>query len=252
MNKFYDQRLKIGKKLEETFKKLFEYLDFTVILTDSMKDSFESQMLSTFKSDQIKKSNPILMLRWLPDFLVLILNSNSRFMDAFYVDIKAMYTPVFLPSLPKQLEKAHGKKFLIENIGNIEREAYKSYMSHYKSGSKVFLIIACSNNPNLILCDYIENIEVLHKDERERNMQSSGSTTPRVNINLEKMIPIKEFFKDNFNKPFSEDLNQRLLSSVRSDLSFIGKPRMINKKTAEEVRDYLSKKNNFQLHLKDI
>ena len=178
-------------------------------------------------------------------------NSN-QFEDAFYVDIKTMYTPIFLDTLPKQLQKEYGKVFMIEDIGNIEREAYMSYMSHYKSGSKVVLIVACSYNPNLILCDFIENIEVIYKDEKERNMSSSGSTTPRVNINLKKMKTIKTFFYNYLSKNIDSSTNERLFNYVRKELNFIGKPKIINTKTAEGIRKYLSKKADFNLVLKDI
>ena len=191
------------------------------------------------------------MLRWLPDFL-LVSTSNNEFKDAFFIDIKAMYTPIYLKTFPEQLKKEYGKQISIEDIGNIEREAYKSYTSHQKSGSKVAVLVACTYNPKLLLCDYIENLEIIYKDERERNKMSSGSTTPRVNIDLSKMSSFEDFLSPLMGDNFDRDLYQILFDFIEKEFNFIGYPRVVSKDRAEEVKEYLTKKVGRELLLKNI
>ena len=42
-------------------------------------------------------------------------------------------------------------------------------MSWVNGGAKVAIISLATFNPNFIMCDYINNVEVLFRDNRERN-----------------------------------------------------------------------------------
>jgi len=247
-NRFHNLRLPIGKYLEENIQNYLQDNELLSISTNEIKKTFENYLPEIWKKDVIKKSNPVLMLRYLPDFIVI--DKKDEF-DTFLLDTKTMFTPIYLNTFPDQINKNLKDNITLENIGVIEREAYKSYISHHKSGSKVAILIACTYNPKFLFCDFVENLKILYTEKETRNYNSSGSTTPRVNIDLRKMKTLKEFVKDYLKFTNQEKLN-RLISNLRNNLNFIGLPNKINLNRAKEVKNSLSKLCNIELSFKNL
>ncbi len=247
-NGFYNLRLRIGKYLEENIKNYLRDNGLLSISTYEITKTFENYLPEIWKQDIIKKSNPILMLRYIPDFIVV---DKKDKLGTFLLDTKCMFTPIYLKTFPDQINQNLKDNITLENIGVIEREAYKSYVSHHKSGSKVAILIACTYNPNFLFCDFVENLKILYTEGKIRNYNSSGSTTPRVNIDLRKMKTLKEFVKDYLK--FTDEVKLiRLISNLRNNLNFIGLPKKINLKRAEEVKNSLSKLCNIELSFKNL
>ena len=70
-NNFTDLRLPLGKVLENKITKFFQDLDLIVIPTEKFKQSLTKEQPDVWQSDFLKKNKTILMLRYLPDLIVL-------------------------------------------------------------------------------------------------------------------------------------------------------------------------------------
>jgi len=120
-NNFLEQRLLLGAKLEKVimrFLRTFE--EFEVIDTSSLKSNLENNIISDFwKKDSSKEIQSILILRWLPDLLVI----NKKTKEDIFIDIKLMYTPIYLDTFPNQIKESLGVKIKKYDIRNIEKEA---------------------------------------------------------------------------------------------------------------------------------
>ena len=208
---FVNLRLPIGKILENKIFKFFEKLNFIVLPTESLKKSLTKENQNLWRQDFVKRSKPILMLRYIPDFIVI---DRENRVESFFLDTKVLFTPVYLNTLPDQINRNLNDNISFENIGLIEREAYMSYMLYQKSGTKVVILCVCTYNPKFIFCDFVENIKTLFVENKNRNSFSSGSTTPRVNIDLRKMMDLEQFLLKN------ELLqNREILDNLYNDLN---------------------------------
>jgi hypothetical protein len=188
----------------------------------------------------------------MPDFLLLQFQGQA-FKDAMFCDVKAMFTPVFLDTFHKQLERAHGAKIALENVANIEREAFDSYKAYHVAGAKVSVLLACSYHPELALCEYVENMRELYRDVQDRNRQATGSTTPRVNIDLSSMRPLQQFLKDEFD--VDAEMVDKLHSRLREKLDFVACPQRLAteyRDKVSEVVEYLSQLTGVKLRLEVI
>jgi len=234
-NNFLEQRLLLGAKLEKVimrFLRTFE--EFEVIDTSSLKSNLENNIISDFwKKDSSKEIQSILMLRWLPDLLVI----NKKTKEDIFIDIKLMYTPIYLDTFPNQIKESLGVKIKKYDIGNIEREAYKSYMFWKKSGVKVAVLALSTFNPKFLICEYVDNIELIHMDKRERNKSSSGSTTPRVNFNLSTIGIFKDFLNEFLGYQVENKKYEILIDYLAKDFNFIGLPRNMSLSIAEPLKN---------------
>jgi hypothetical protein len=237
--KFLKQRLPLGSKFEELIIKFLETFEqLQIINTGALKEHLEKDLnTDIWKQDQFKKHKPLLMLRWLPD--LMIINASKEI--SLFADVKFMYTPIYLDTLPKQISENTGIEIKKHEIGNIEREAYDSYISWINGGAKVAIISLATFHPNLILSEFADQVEILFRDERERNHFSSGSTTPRVNIHLSKMKNFFEFIEDNLLKEkIDEQRREKFMQYCKENFSFIGLPRSIAASSAQKVQSELS------------
>ena len=170
---------------------------------------------------------------------LMIINDSKEI--SLFADVKFMYTPIYLDTLPKQISENTGIEIKKYEIGNIEREAYDSYLSWINGGAKVAIISLATFHPNLILSDFADRMEILFRDERERNHFSSGSTTPRVNIHLSKMQNFFEFIEDNLlQEKIDEQKRQKFMNYCIENFSFIGLPNNIASSSANSVQSELS------------
>ena len=104
-----------------------------------------------------------------------------------------MFTPVYLKTLPDLINKTLNENITLDNLGLIEREAYTTYMLYQKAGIKVAVLALCTYNPELIFVIIYKISKHYLLKKQNRNYFSSGSTTPRVNIDFRKMSSFKNF-----------------------------------------------------------
>jgi hypothetical protein len=255
----YNQRVEIGNFVETVFANYLKYHQLGVIsVAESLKkglsaaSDLDERIKEAMRSDAVKRNKAIIMCRYMPDFLLLGFQEQA-FRDAMFCDVKAMFTPVFLDTFHKQLEKAHGAKIALHNVANIEREAFDSYKSYHDAGAKVAVLLACSYHPELALCEYIENMRELYRDVQDRNRQAAGSTTPRVNIDLSSMRPLQQFLKDEFD--VDAEMVDKLHARLRERLDFVACPQWVaddHKEKVDEVIESLSQLTGVELRLELI
>jgi len=106
---FVNLRLPIGKILENKIFEFFEKLNFIVLPTESLKKSLTKENQNLWRQDFVKKSKPILMLRYIPDFIVI---DRENRVESFFLDTKVMFTPVYLNTLPDQINRNLNDNFL--------------------------------------------------------------------------------------------------------------------------------------------
>ncbi len=255
----YHRRSKIGNVMETVIARFFTHYGLTVIrIADSVKNVIEQhadrKIGKIWKSDAVKSSNTILMLRYMPDFLVISTNQNTNF-NAVMIDVKTMFTPVYLNTFRKQLEQEHGRSIPVENIGNIEREAFESYQSYQRGGAKVAVLTVCSYAKELVSCEFVENIKEIHKDSGGRNALSAGSTTPRVNVDMDSFRSIKKFLFDVFSIDVTDEDINKLHVYARKKLDFVACPESliqtkVNEETVHNVLAHLSSVTGYPLNLR--
>lgn len=234
---FINLRLPIGKILENKIFEFFEKLNFIVLPTESLKKSLTKENQNLLRQDFVKKSKPILMLRYIPDFIVI---DRENRVESFFLDTKVMFTPVYLNTLPDQINRNLNDNISFENIGLIEREAYMSYMLYQNAGVKVAILCVCTYNPNFIFCDFVENIKTLFVENKNRNSFSSGSTTPRVNIDLRRMSGLEQFMLKN-KLLQNKEIFDNLFKDLNKIFNFIGLPKKIYPTRANEVKLLIEK-----------
>ena len=83
-NNFTELRLPIGKVLENKITKFFQDLDLIVLPTEKFKQSLTKEQPDVWQSDFLKKNKTILMLRYLPDLIVL---DKSNKIESFFLDV---------------------------------------------------------------------------------------------------------------------------------------------------------------------
>ena len=249
MNSFLDQRLPIGAEFEELTISFFKDLDLEVINTASLKLEIQKQNDNNFwKNDSGKKFQELIMLRWLPDLLII----DGKNMKSIFMDTKVMFTPIYFQKLPNQIEKQHGKKVEFQDIGDIEREAYKSYRYWQQSGAKVATLLLCTFNSKFLMCENIEELEVLHEDIIDRNAQSSGSTTPRVNINLKKIPTLSNFLQNTFGISPSNHHIEKYEKILKEKYNYIGAPNWIYQNQVNAIHSKIEKIVDRPIKIKKI
>ena len=247
----FEDRRKIGNQVENAIESFFKQCGFHVfrvadVVKTGVDQSADHQIKEVWRSDAVKMSKAMVMLRYMPDFLVLAV-ANGVFQKALFIDIKAMFTPVYVDTFRKQLETKHHHSFPIETIGNVEREAFASYEAYQRAGAQVAVLAVCSYTRELILCEFVENITVLHTDTLDRNLKSAGSTTPRINVDFASMRPFGRFLSDTFDLHLAESDYHQLHSAIRKLLGFVACPEYLFTNT-----DRRSKIDSVVAHLSQV
>lgn len=259
MDLTFSKRIEIGTLIEKTIQRYLAHLNFTVVNTGSMTGNIlhhtgNRELSEAFKSDSMKDDTGYIMLRYMPDLFLLSLNANKPV--SVFIDVKAMFTPIYLETFHNQLNENYNRRFPLHNVGNVEREALISYQAYTKAGANVAIVAVCTYHPSLILCEYVKNIDVLYTDTVRRNKKSAGSTTPRSNIDLGSMRSFDLFLKEELGV-LELDSYKTLISYVRGKLDFIAAPKFLmstvqNKNRVYSVLDELSLICDYSLKLYEV
>ena len=161
------------------------------------KLNFDSFKFRDFTGEFI---NPAaMMVRYAPDFFAVhsSVDPKDPTKGIFFIEFKLTLTPIYRMD---SWHKKTGYKYPSItpcDIGDIEREAWDVYHQLYPQ-NQVCLIVGSSYHPRLLVADWISKIKELFRDDRIRNPNASGSTTPHVNIDLGSMRTLKEFLEKEF------------------------------------------------------
>ncbi|MEM2143860.1 MAG: hypothetical protein QW279_00735 [Candidatus Jordarchaeaceae archaeon] len=169
-------------------------------------------------------SEAALMMKYAPDYIVAF-DSSGKKPRLFLIDVKVSITPIFFKSRIKYLKRLSKEPLQRYDIGEIEREAWHVYNKHFPPND-VAIIYAAPFNPKLILANWVKNIKSIYKYSKNRVDESSGSGTPYVNINLNTLIGLDDFLKNNFNVQLEKEKYTQILDLIkRKELS---KPNKVN------------------------
>lgn len=138
------------------------------------------------------------LMKFSPD---LVVYSNIFNVEPFFMDIKASRTPIIFESKVKEVQESAELQGIPipkrHEIGIIEREAYDTYTTFFPHQS-VAVCYSAPYTPDLILCDWVDRLQVLFRYSQDRNNEAGGSGTPHVNIHLGMMRTIDEFFREEY------------------------------------------------------
>ncbi|MCL0076178.1 hypothetical protein M1O17_04875 [Dehalococcoidia bacterium] len=154
-------------------------------------------------------------IKFAPDFFLL----DHKFPEKVYLlEYKCTQTPIALESRVEQVRTAAGKPQLkAEDIGQMEEAAYDNYSAIQSLGVSVAIINYCAFHPRLLLCDFIENVEILLRASVTTPTQT-GSRTPFVNFDLNSMRTLDLFLTGEHRvapgviAPAFHELKQRLIT----------------------------------------
>lgn len=182
-----------GEQLVEIVKKhVWDKLDFiehvpwgyeTHVKRDIMS------MLRFFSSDEPTARH----IRFSPDFFIIQQNPKILYL----LEYKCTQSPLYSQFRIDKIARNSGKKSLqTENIGLWQRSAHENYAALRKIGVKVAVLNYIAYHQRLLLCDFIENIEVLYSDKVRGEKLVDRSGTDYVNFNAESMRSLPTFLSE--------------------------------------------------------
>ena len=132
-------------------------------------------------------------IRFTPDYFVL----DKEYLKKIYLlEYKTTQTPIYSKSRISMIGRAGGVPCIDwKDIGQMEADAYDNYMAMQSLGVKVAVLNYCAYHSLVLLCDYIENIQLLHRD-KVTTVTQTGSRTPFVNFNCKSMRILHKFIQD--------------------------------------------------------
>ena len=154
-------------------------------------------------------------VRYAPDFLVV---DNKNPDNVYLLEYKCTQTPLYSQNIINRITReAKPQPFPWQDIGRCEREAFDNYLALSKMGIRVAILYYIAYHERILLCDFVENIEVFYRD-RSRGVagQGRGSRTPILNFDANSMKTFQIFLGethrieiDNLTSHF-ENLNSQL------------------------------------------
>ena len=131
-------------------------------------------------------------IRFSPDFFIIQQNPKILYL----LEYKCTQSPLFSENRIEYIARKAGKSSLItENIGLWQSSAHDNYAALDQIGIKVAVLNYIAYHERLLLCDFIDNIEELHRDE-VRGQRLIGSGTAFINFNAESMRSLPRFLND--------------------------------------------------------
>ena len=132
-------------------------------------------------------------VRYVPDFLIV----DSQNPDSVYLlEYKCTQTPLYSSYRINQIAMQANREVLSwEDIGQCESDAFDNYVALSEIGIRVAILNYIAYHERLLLCDFIENIEELHRDQVTSATQR-GSRTPFVNFDANDMRTLQTFLAE--------------------------------------------------------
>ncbi|HEX2915517.1 MAG TPA: hypothetical protein VH186_32455 [Chloroflexia bacterium] len=133
------------------------------------------------------------LIRFSPDYFVFDSKSSE---PVYFLEYKVTQTPIYSLNRIRMIgQNARIPNLTWQNIGQMEADAYDNCMTLYKAGCRVVILNFCPYHSRLLLCDFIQNIQVLYKDTVQ-TQSKNGSGTPFINFNLNSMRTLDTFLNE--------------------------------------------------------
>lgn len=135
-------------------------------------------------------------VRFMPDFFLI---DQSQPEHMYLLEYKTTQTPRYSQKWITRIGREAGIPNLRgQDIGQMEADAYDNYRLIQSIGVRVVILNYCAYHERLLLCDYVENINILHHDE-VTTQTLQGSRTPYVNFDCNSMRSLDEFILQEHN-----------------------------------------------------
>lgn len=233
-------RYALARRFEENLEALIDDAGFYILPYGNVTVVQDNTWItSKLKRVESKASEAAIRVKFTPDYIIVKKDNPDVF---FYADAKVSITPVFFQKQIDRIKQNYheGDRLSRNDIGEIEREAWYSYNKFYPNGMMA-IIIACPYNPNLVLAEWVNNIDcmwclkgkidgvsvpwdcnscpVFNRDGSFGvlvNEFAGGSGTPHTNINLGTMRTLETFLSDEFNVRINNELyNEGILEFIK-------------------------------------
>lgn len=180
-------------------------------------------MIARMRKREYKKSPPVLMVKFSPDFVAVHSVSGT---EPFFFDSKASITPVFFGAQIRRISDQSGFADLRrEDILEIEREAWDVYNGFYPK-KHTAIIVACPYHPRLLLGEWVYRVTPLFRFKQDHNDGAGGSGTPHVNLHMGIMRTLEEFLTQEFGTVVDKNGYQAILDFIK--LWPLNKPGVVN------------------------
>lgn len=154
-------------------------------------------------------------VRFTPDFFVL---DRQQPENLYLLEYKVTQTPLFSKGRMRQMGQVAGIPDLDwPDIGQMEADAYDNYLNLHEAGMRVVVLNYCAYHSRPLLCDFIENIQVLHRDVVTGETKK-GSRTPFVNFYNPTMRQLSRFLYDEHGLKINEATYNQAITHLTTTL----------------------------------
>ena len=127
-------------------------------------------------------------IRFAPDFFVVQRNPKI----VYLLEYKNSQTPLYHPKRIDDISKPVGEKLRWQDIGQWQTAAHDNYDAIQQTGAKVAMLYYVAYHERLLLCDYVDSVTELFRDQVRSNTRT-GSRTPYMNFDVRHMRTLQEF-----------------------------------------------------------
>ncbi len=132
-------------------------------------------------------------VRFTPDFFTLDRQHPERM---YLLEYKVSQTPIYSANRIAAIGSAANIPALRwQDAGQMEADAYDNYDALHTLGVHVVILYYCAYHERLLLCDYIERLRILHRDQ-VTTQTTRGSRTPFVNFDARSMRTLDVFLRE--------------------------------------------------------
>lgn len=129
-------------------------------------------------------------IRFAPDSFVVDRQSPEK---TYLLEYKCTQTPLYSRARIQTIRASSPRKDIDwQDIGQWEAEAYDNYTALAGLNIRVAIVNYCAYHDRPLVCDFIDRITPLHRDQVTTNT-TTGSRTPFVNFDLTLMRSLEEF-----------------------------------------------------------
>jgi len=154
-------------------------------------------------------------VRFTPDFFVIDRQTPE---NLYLLEYKVTQTPLFSQARIRQMGQAAGIPDLDwPDIGQMEADAYDNYLNLHEAGLRVVVLNYCAYHTRPLLCDFIHNIQILHRDVVTSETKK-GSRTPFINFYAPAMRQLSRFLYDEHGLKVTDSAYSQVMQTLATHL----------------------------------
>ena len=160
-------------------------------------------------------------VRFTPDFFVL---DRQKPENLYLLEYKVTQTPLFSKARIRQMGQEAGLTGLDwPDVGQMEADAYDNYLNLHQAGLRVVVLNYCAYHSRPLLCDFIHNLQVLHRDVVTTDTKK-GSRTPFINFYAPGLRQLSRFLHDEHGLKIAEPAYNQAIQTLTNHLPITHHP----------------------------